>query len=187
MSKEKKLETEVVLCTGKTDIFKEVLFTFDPAVGLPFFIEDVNVKLQDVDLNAINGECCDAVIFSGNLFINVIYKVGGTVVDDANGFPTSDDFVRHQTKLVPISGCIPMDCDKVKKCDKNVKAKLLDVCISENHILTNPVAENPASPFPIYNNLREQVCIKIKAKVVTDEIVTLKFEDEDDKDRKCKC
>ena len=184
MFKGKKLETEVVLCVGETDIFQQVLFDFT-APNRPFFIEDVNVKLQDVDLNVARGKCCNAVIFSGNLLINVIYKVRGTETDDANGFPTSDDVVRHQTKLVPVSGCITMDCDKFKKCDKDVYAKLLDVCITESHILTNRVTEATTPAFPIFNNLRVQVCIKVKAKVVTDEIITINFEDEDDKEKKC--
>ena len=183
MSKSKKLETEVVLCEGKTDIFKEVLFSFtDPS--LPFFIEDVNVKLHDIDLNVANGKCCDSVIFSGILFINVIYKVRGTAVTNAvTGIVTSDDFIRHQTQLVPISGCIPMECEQFKKCDKNVSAKLVDVCIAESHILTGIVTESPVNPFPIYDKLREQVCIQIKAKVVTDEIITINFEDEDKCDK----
>ncbi|MDU6340141.1 MAG: hypothetical protein E6583_02285 [Clostridium sp.] len=183
MSKGKKLETEVVLCVGNTDIFEQVLFTFTEG-SLPFFIEDVNAKLQNIDLNVAMGKCCDTVIFSAELFLNVIYKVRGTVTTDATtGIVTSDDVVRHQTKLVPISGCIPMDCEKFKKCDKNVYAKLLDVCITESHILTNPVDATEA--LPEYNNLREQVCIKIKAKVVTDEIITINFDDEDDKEKKC--
>ena len=67
MTKEKRLETEVVLCEGKTDIFKEVLFSFADAAAtaLPFFIEDVNVKLQNVVLDVVDGKCCDAIIFSG--------------------------------------------------------------------------------------------------------------------------
>lgn len=178
MSKGKKLETEVVLCTGKTDIFENVLFTFTRP-NLPFFIEDVNVKLQDIELDVANGKCCDAVIFSANLFINVIYKVRGTVTTDTTtGIAVSDDVVRQQTQLVPIAGCIPMNCENLGKCDTNIRAKLIDVCVSENHILINPVIETSANPFPIYNNLREQVCIQLKAKVVTDEIVTLNFEDE---------
>lgn len=182
MPKDKKIETEVVLCIGKTDIFRDVLFTFDEDF-LPFFIEDVNVKLQDIDLDVSNGKCCDSVVFSAQLFINVIYKVRGTVTNDAAGIPTSDDFVRHQTKLVPISGCIPMDCEDLKKCKKNVYAKLLDVCISESHVLINPV--NTTAQIPVYNNLRERVCVNIKAKVVTDEIITVSFQDKDDKKDKC--
>lgn len=186
MSKYKKLETEVVLCMGNTDIFEQVLFTF-AADNLPFFIEDVNAKLQDVDLNIAMGKCCASVMISGNLFLNVIYKVRGTTTTDpATGITISDDTVRHQTQLVPVSGCIPMDCEMFNKCDKNAYAKLVDVCITESHVLINPVIEDPANPFPIYNNLRETVCIKIKAKVVTDEIITLNFDDDDDKDRQNK-
>ena len=60
---------------------------------------------------------------------------------------------------------------------------MLDVCILENHILTNP--QDPEDPFPAYDNLREQVCIKIKVKVVTDEIVSINLEDKEDKSCKC--
>ena len=184
MTKEKRLETEVVLCEGKTDIFKEVLFSFADAAAtaLPFFIEDVNVKLQNVVLDVVDGKCCDAIIFSAELFVNVIYKTRGDIAADG----TVTGTVNHRTTVVPISGCIPVNCEKIKKCDKNVKAKLIDVCIAESHVLRNILAGDATSAFPRYRTIAEQVCIKIKAKVVTDEIVTLKFEDEDDKDRKCK-
>lgn len=186
MSKGKKLETEVVLCEGKTDIFKEVLFTFSGQ--LPIFVEDVNVKLQKIQLNVAGGKCCNTVIFSGELFINVIYKnidAGSGIVTGNDGSSTVNGDVRHQTKIVPISGCIPVDCKCMPKCDKNVMAKLVDVCISESHMLTGPNHLDTA--FPTYSSLREQVCILIKAKVVTDEIITINFEDEDKCDKCDKC
>ena len=178
MTKVRKFETEAVLCVGETDFFKEVLFTFDIAPA--YIIEDVNVKLENVDLTVAKGEC-NTVIFNGNLFINVVYKNINEpyLITD----PIGRGPIRHQTKIIPISGCIPVDCEKIKKCGKDVYAKLVDVCILENHILTKP--QDPEDPFPAYDNLREQVCIKIKVKVVTDEIVSINLEDEEDKHCKC--
>ena len=183
MPKEKKLETEVVLCTGKADIFKEVILTF-PGPTLPFFVEDVDVKLQNVDLQVVNEKCCNSVIFSGQLFINVIYKISsGSATAGTDGSYTVSGAVNHITQVVPVSGCIPIDCECISKCDKNIRAKLLDVCVMENHKLVG--INNPEIPFPTYSRLSEQVCIKIKVKVVTDEIITINLEDEDDK--KCEC
>ena len=107
MSKEKKLETEVILCTGKADIFKDVILTF-PGSTLPFFIENVDVKLQDVDLEVINEKCCNSVIFSGQLFINVLYKISsGSATPGTDGSYAVNGAVNNITKIVPVSGCIP--------------------------------------------------------------------------------
>lgn len=184
MSKNKKIETELVLCMGEADTFLQVPFV----LGEPtFFVENVTIDLQDLELNLTNGECCNSIIFNGNLLINVIYKVYSTPATTApfaaDGFPTIDNAVRHQTRLVPVAGCIPIECQKFNKCD-NVFAKLVNVCITENHVFTNPVAATVDTVIPAFNGLNEQICFNIKAKVVTDEIITISLKNNKDN---CKC
>ena len=174
MQRERRIETEVVRCIGENDFFIQVPFTF-PEAALPFYIEDVTIKLQDYNLNIALGECCDSVIFSGELFINVLYKYG-TTANDTNGLPTNTGYIAQQTKLAPIAGCIPMECEKFRECCKTVQAKLIDICITESHTLTNPVDETV--DFPFYNGLTESICVKVKAKIVTDEIIQIPFEDD---------
>ena len=180
MPNDKKIETEVVLCEGEAEIFKEVLFSFSSPY--PFYIEDVNVKLQNTELTVAKGKC-DSVIFNGDLFINVIFKTieGGALPGD--GTVTVFGSMRHQTQIVPIGGCIDVDCEKLKKCDKDIYAKLVDICILENHILQNPSLT--LAGIPVYSELREQVCIKIKAKVVSDEIVNINLDGKEDKCCEC--
>ena len=91
--------------------------------------------------------------------------------------------MRHQTQIVPIGGCIDIDCEKLKKCDKDIYAKVVDVCIVENHILQNPSLGR--IEIPVYTELREQVCIKIKVKVVSDEIVNINLDGKEDKCCEC--
>ena len=113
------------------------------------FVEDVDVKLQNVDLQVVNEKCCNSVIFSGQLFINVIYKISsGSATAGTDGSYTVSGAVNHITQVVPVSGCIPIDCECISKCDKNIRAKLLDVCVMENHKLVG--INHPEIPFPTY-------------------------------------
>lgn len=173
----KKIETEVVLGVGEDNFFKEVEFDFSNIKGI-FMVENIDERIDVYDVVPID---CDSVIFSAYIYINVAYKLAGYTGNDTKCNATICGDIKHMTKRIPFGGCIKINRESKEHFNKNDIAKVVNACIEGSHNTLIGPQEIGKFDTPIYNykKLNDKVCIKIKVKVVRDEIVTIYAEDKE--------
>ncbi|WP_343008624.1 hypothetical protein [Clostridium celatum] len=85
------------------------------------------------------------------------------------------------TKRIPFGGCIKINRESKEHFNKNDIAKVVNAYVEGSHNTLIGPQEIGKFDTPIYNykKLNDKVCIKIKVKVVRDEIVTIYAEDKE--------